>query len=168
MIGNIDSSRRCKFIKIQRNIYDIFVEIICLACLFSLLIYLIIGWGSIPSEIPGHYNAAGEINRITGKGSLIGLYITTLIMYLGMTGLEKLPQMWNTGVKITEENKDRIYRILKNLMKTSKLIVVLVFTLMTINSALAKTLPGWFTPVSLVLLFGSIIYYGIKLGKNRG
>lgn len=126
------------------------------------------GWSSIPGEIPGHYNAAGEINRITGKGSLISLYIITLIMYLGMTGLEKIPQMWNTGVKITKENKDRIYRILKNLMKTSKLFVVVIFTFITIVSAMAKPLPIWFTPASLTLLFGSLIYYGIKLGRNRG
>ena len=126
------------------------------------------GWSSIPGKIPGHYNAAGEINRITGKGSLISLYIITLIMYLGMTGLEKIPQMWNTGVKITKENKDRIYRILKNLMKTSKLFVVVIFTFITIVSAMAKPLPIWFTPASLTLLFGSLIYYGIKLGRNRG
>jgi hypothetical protein len=35
--------------------------------------------------------------------------------------------VWNTGVTITEDNKTRIYRILKNMIGTTKFLVVGVF-----------------------------------------
>ena len=30
-------------------------------------------------------------------------------MYIFLTVIENFPQIWNTGVTVTEENKDRVY-----------------------------------------------------------
>ena len=149
--------------KINKNRYDIFVEIICLTLLIGTLIYLFINWNSIPDEIPGHYNAMGEIDRMGRKGELFVVPIVNWLMYLGITLIEKFPEVWNTGVKVTKKNKERVYRTLKNMLSTMKLIIVAVFTYITINSAQSLSLPVWFLPVFLVLLFGSIIFFTIKL-----
>lgn len=114
--------------KIKRTKFDIFIEVCCLLCLVGIWIYLIVIWEHIPDEIPGHYNAMGEIDRVTGKGSLLVLPITTWIMYIGLAIVERFPQVWNTGVAVTEENKERVYRILKSMLGTLKLNVVVVFT----------------------------------------
>lgn len=109
----------------------------------------------------------GQIDRITGKGSLIAIYIITWIMYIGISTVERFPQIWNTGVAVTEGNKGRVYRVLKDMLKTSKLIVVLVFSYLTINTANAIPLSPWFIPVFLILIFGSLIIFAIKLVKNK-
>jgi len=109
----------------------------------------------------------GQIDRITGKASLIAIPIITWVMYMGITAVERFPQIWNTGVAVTEENKDRVYRVLKDMLKTSKLIVVLVFSYLTINTANAIPLSPWFIPVFLILIFGSLIIFAIKLVKNK-
>ena len=39
------------------------LEGVCFAVLAGLVLGLLIVWGRIPDQIPGHYNAAGEIDR---------------------------------------------------------------------------------------------------------
>ena len=129
---------------IPKKNYYIIVEICCLICIIGTLLFLIINWNSIPDEVPGHYNAVGEIDGVTGKYSLIILLMINWVMYIGMSVIERFPQIWNTGVKVTEEN-----------------------TYLTINSARAMHLHPWFTPVSLILVFGTLIFYIIKLLKNK-
>ena len=153
--------------KITRSRYDIIVEILCMLCLLGPVLYLVINWGNIPDEIPGHYNALGQVDRITKKSSIIALPIVTAIMYIGMSAIERFPQAWNTGVTITEENKNRLYRIMKDMLKTTKLLIVVVFSYMTINSAIATQLSPWFLPVFLILMFGSMIYYIVKIIRNK-
>ena len=150
-------------LKLKRSWYDIFAEILCLVLLIGILIYLFVKWSSIPDKIPGHYNAMGEIDRMGNKGELLILPIISWLMFLGMTVLEKFPQAWNTGVKVTEENKERVYRTLKNMISTMKVIIVAVFSYLTINSAQALSLSAWFLTVCLILMFGLIIFFIIKL-----
>lgn len=151
--------------KVKKSKYNIAVEIICLALLIGVLIYLLISWNSIPDKIPGHYNAMGEIDRMGNKLELFVIPIISWILYLGITLLQKFPEAWNTGVKVTEENKERVYRVLFDMISTVKLIMVAVFVYLTINSARAISLSVWFLPVFLILMFGSIVLFIIKLFK---
>lgn len=152
---------------IPRRIYDIIIEICCIICIIGVLLFLIINWNSIPEKIPGHYNAAGQIDRVTGKSSLIVLFVVNWIMYIGMTIIEKFPQIWNTGVKLTEENKYRVLRILKDILKSTKLMTIVIFSFLIIYSALALPLPTWFLPVILILMFGFEGFLVVRLLKNK-
>ena len=152
---------------IKRSKYDVTINLICLLLLSGLVVYLLINWSDIPDKIPGHYNAMGEVDRWGNKGELLFLPIIGWIMYIGITVLQHFPQVWNTGVTVTEENKARIYPILKNIIGTTKLLVVGVFVILDINSALAKSLPIWFLPIFLVLMFGSIIFSVVKLTRAK-
>ncbi len=153
--------------KLKKSKYDILVEIVCLILLIGVLIYLVLNWNSIPERIPGHYNAMGEIDRMGSKKELLVLPIISWLMYLGMTVLERFPQIWNTGVTVTAENKERVYRVLKNMLSTMKLIMVAVFVYLTINSSQAISLSVWFLPVFITLMFGSIIFFIIKLVRVK-
>lgn len=154
-------------LKVKKNRYDILVECVCLILLFGVFIYLFLSWNSIPDKIPGHYDAMGNVDRVGSKNELLVLPIISWIMYLGMTVIGKFPQIWNTGVTVTEENKERVYRVLKNMLSTIKLIIVAVFVYLTINSSQAISLSVWFVPVFLILMFGSIIYFIIKLVRVK-
>jgi uncharacterized membrane protein len=154
-------------LKLKKSKYDILVEIVCSILLIGVLIYLFLNWNSIPEKIPGHYNAMGEIDRMGSKKELLVLPIISWLMYLGMTVLERFPQIWNTGVTVTDENKERVYRVLKNMLSTMKLIVVAVFVYLTINSSQAISLSVWFLPVFITLMFGSIIFFIIKLVRVK-
>ena len=154
-------------IKIARSSFDILVNILCIGMLAGVLIYLALNWGKLPDPLPAHYNAAGEVDRWGSKGELLALPVINIIMYLGITAVESFPQIWNTGVAVTETNKEQLYRILKNLIGSVKLIVVLVFSYITLSSSLAVGLSIWFLPIFLCLMFGTILYFIRKLVRIK-
>ena len=143
------------------------IDIICIALLFGISIYLLIGWGNLPDKIPGHYDALGNIDRWGSKNELIVLPIIAWIMFIGISVLERFPKVWNTGVKVTEENAYRVYSTLYDMIKTLKLMLVIIFSFLTINSIHMTNLPTIFLPIMLILIFGNLIYHLIKLHRVK-
>ena len=84
-----------------------------------------------------------------------------------MTIIEKFPQAWNTGVKVTEENKERVYSTLLHLVSTIKFIMVCVFAYLTVQTTLAFELFAWFTPIFLLAIFGDLLYWIWKLYRVK-
>ncbi len=150
-------------LKIRSRWYDWLAEILCLVLLIGIPVYLILNWSSIPNRIPGHYNAMGEIDRMGNKSELLVLPIITWLMYLGMSVVGRFPTVWNTGVRVTKENKERVYRTIINMLNSMKLTIVAVFSYLSINSSRAVPLTAWFVPVFLILIFGSITFFIIRL-----
>ena len=149
--------------KLKKNKIDRIIEIMCLTLLIGVTAYLIFNWGSIPDKIPVHYDWEGNIDRWGNKAELMILPIMSWFLYLLITGLQQIPLAWNTGVKITEENEERVYRTLKYLMETLKLIMVADLSYMTINSLMGKSLSEGFTMIVLVAVFGDLIFWIVKL-----
>ena len=135
--------------------------------LVGITIYLIIMWGSIPDQIPGHFNASGEVTRWDSKSTLVVMPVIAFVMFVGMTILERFPRIWNTGVRVTQENMHRIYRVLKSMLNTMKLVVTALLITISLIQSLTQTLPIWFLPVFLVLIFGTIIFYIVRLVMAR-
>ena len=149
--------------KLKNNKIDWIIEIMCLTLLIGLTAYLIFHWGSIPDKIPAHYDWEGNIDRWGNKSDLIFLPMMSWFLYLLITGLQQVPLVWNTGVKITEENEERVYRTLKYMLETLKLIVVADLTYITVHSLMGKSLSGWFTMIVLVAVFGYLIFWIVRL-----
>ena len=153
--------------KIKNNKIDILVEVICLVMLVGVTIYLGINWSSLPDKIPAHYDFAGNIDRWGKKGELLIVPIMSWFLYVMITGVEQIPSIWNTGVKVTAENRYRVYRVLKYMVKSIKLIMVVDFSYMTIHSLRGQSLPGWFTLLFMVILFGDLIFWLWRLYKVK-
>ncbi|HCW53413.1 MAG TPA: DUF1648 domain-containing protein [Clostridium sp.] len=135
--------------------------------LISTILFLVVVWSKIPDKIPLHYNFAGNVDRWGSKSEIIILPIISWILYILLIVSEKFPQTWNTGVKVTEENKERVYSTSLHLMSTIKFICVCVFTYLTVQIALSLGLSIWFLPIFLLILFGDILYWTYKLFKAR-
>ena len=137
----------------KRNRFDTWVDIICLVQLVGIVVYLIVGWNSFPEQIPGHFAADGTATRYGGRGSLLVTPIFGGVLYGAMFLPGRFPEFWNTGAKVTEENKKRIIPALKNLINVLKLMIVTKFTFITIFQSLGTSLPSWFLPVFLLGFF---------------
>ena len=131
--------------------------------LIGTLMYLIIGWSSFPDQIPAHYNAAGEIDRYGSKWEIVFIEAVMWLLYLGIGLLEKYPEIWNTGLKVTPANREKVYCTLRYFIKTLKLSTTLIFAFLVITSLQGSHLPGWFTPASLFLVFGGMAFWLIRL-----
>ncbi len=153
--------------KIKDNIFEKIIEAVCLVCMIGITIYLILAWAELPDKIPMHYDWAGNIDRWGNRGELIIMPIMLWAMYGFLTLVERMPRLWNTGVTVTAENQFRVYRTLKYMLKTLKLIVILDFSYLTIQPLTGKNMPRWFLPVVLVLVFGDIIFWLIRLARVK-
>ena len=153
--------------KIENTKADRILDIIGWILLIGTLAYLILGWSSFPDQIPMHYNGAGEIDRWGGKGEIIVIEVVMWILYLGIGLVEKYPQIWNTGVEVTPQNREKVYRILKHMLKTLKTLTALIFAYLIVNSLQGTPLPGWFTPATLILVFGDMAFWLVLLYRTR-
>ena len=149
--------------KLKNSKFDWILEITCLVLLVGLTGYLVLGWASIPDKIPAHYDWEGNIDRWGSKSELLMLPIMSWFLYLLISGLEQLPLVWNTGVTVTEENRERVYGTIRYLLKSMKLIMVADLTYLTANSLIGKPLPGWFTVIVLVAVFGDLGFWIVRL-----
>ena len=138
-----------------------------LLVLVGTVVFLAGYWKQIPAEVPMHYNAAGEIDRWGTKAELLILPVIAWLLYGLLTVVEQFPSAWNTGVKVTAENREQVYALLGHMLSTLKLLVMVMFAWITLWCALARPLPVWFLPVILAALFGNMIYWLVRLFRAR-
>ena len=153
--------------KIKRKKFDIILNILCWIILVSTMLFLIITWSKIPDTIPMHYDSAGNIDRFGSKLEILVLPIIILIVYTFITIIEKFPEAWNTGVKVTEENKERVYSTLLHLISTIKFIMVGMVAYLTVHTALSLELSAWVTPIFILAIFGNFVYWIWKLFRVK-
>ena len=152
--------------EIKHNKLDTIAEVFCMILLIVTTLYTIYMYIQLPEKIPIHYNAAGVIDRYGNKLEIFILLIVTWVMYIGLSLVTRVPQFWNTGVSVTAENKDRVYSILKNMLKIIKMEIIVIFCYLIYNTTTLYNLPKWFVPVFLVLLFSTMLISFIVLIKK--
>ena len=143
------------------------INILCFVIMIGTIVWLAVIWDRIPDEIPTHFDYAGNPDSYDSKTSIIVLPIFAWLLYGMMVFVELIPGAWNTGVKVTPENSERVYGIIKSMLVLLKLYIVILFTVITIFSALAKSLPVWLLPVELIVIFGTIIVSIVRLYRAR-
>ena len=135
------------------------VSKIILVVMWGLTIYTMI---KLPATIPIHFNANGQADNFGNKATILILPILPTIMYLGLTMLNRYPQVYNYMTKINEDNSQYQYTIVIRMLRFMNLVILLIFTwiiLLTYLTTIDVTsgLGFWFLPVTLVLLSIPII-----------
>ena len=151
----------------KRRTEKILVDSVCTALLLGCVIFLLARWGSIPQQVPAHYNAAGEVDRWGGKWEMLILPGLAALLTGGLTLLEHFPAVWNPGAAVSKENRERVYAVLGRMLRTEKLILNVALVAITINSALTRPLPGWFTPGFLATVFGTLAVFLFRLYRVK-
>lgn len=152
--------------EIKHNKLDTIAEVFCMILLIVTTLYTIYMYIQLPEKIPIHYDVAGVIDRYGNKTEIFILLIITWFMYIGLSLVTRVPQFWNTGVSVTAENKDRVYRILKNMLKIIKMEIIVIFCYLIYNTTTLYNLPKWFVSVFLVLLFSTMLISFVILIKK--
>ncbi|MFD3447581.1 DUF1648 domain-containing protein [Microbacteriaceae bacterium 4G12] len=129
----------------------------------AVLIYLFVVWPKLPSKVPSHVNAAGEINNWSGKGILFIMPVISLLLYVLFTFLSRYPHVFNYMKEITEENARQQYTNARLLMSWIKVEIVIWFAYISWEMVhLAKgghDLGATVFFVMLAVLLGTIIFY---------
>ncbi len=148
--------------KTEYSKFQLFLEIIGAAILISFVIFLVKSWSSIPEMIPGHYNAAGVVDRWGNKNEILMLPIIGAILYLGLTMITFFPQIWNVPVAQTQESNEAVYKCMKTMIIFLKVEIIGMFFYITFYSVNAMDLPMAFLPIVLLIIFGSLTYFIVK------
>ena len=125
------------------------------------IVYIIVMWGKLPDEIPGHFNGAGEVDRWGTKIELFILPFIGLLLWVLMGLLEKVPHLHNYPARLNESNVERFYLNSRKLLNEIKNICLMIFAIISfqmVQIALgeAQSLGWWFLP--LVTICAGVLY----------
>lgn len=141
---------------------QLFLEIIGAAILISFFIFLVKSWSSIPERIPGHYNAAGVVDRWGNKNEILLMPIIGAILYLGLTMITFFPEIWNVPMAQSQENKEAVYKCMKTMLISLKVEITAMFFYISFHSVNSMDLPIAFLPIVLIIIFGSLTYFIVR------
>ncbi len=111
------------------------------ALLLVATIFVLVRWQNLPSQIPTHFNFAGEADAYGGKGAVIFEIITGWVVFILLTIIVKFPKTWNMPFKVTPENSARLYGITRGMLEIVKLLTALLFVIIMISAAMNTALP---------------------------
>lgn len=143
------------------------IDLLCVAALIGITIWVGGRYAALPDSIPVHYGANGVIDAY---GNKIMIWILAAIMwglFVGMTAVEQFPGLWNIPFKVTKENQLRLLPLTWHLLSTTKLVVMGIFAYLIVMAAQGGNLSPYFTPTILTVLFVNFLYWGIRLFLNR-
>ena len=151
----------------RKEIVYLIMNIIGVLALLGSTLFVIIMWSQIPDQIPTHYNFAGEADGYGGKGSLIFMMVLAWFVFVLITVLMRFPNTWNMPVKVTAENKARLYSITRAMLEVIKMLVSLLFAVMLINAAIATPMPRFILIALIAAMLLSIIMGIFMMYRNR-
>ena len=115
-------------------------------------------WRTIPEQIPTHYDLSGNVTDIEPKGTLIVLLAMFALINLLMLVTWRFPKSWNLAVRVTPENRVRVYRLARDMMADTSIGVAVLFCAMILVTALGiemsgpLLIPGVLVPIAVPLL----------------
>ena len=154
-------------IDIPKSRFERLFNVVAFGVLAASIVYLITQYGGLPDKVPAHFNGAGEVDRFGNKIELIILPSIALALWIGMTVLEKYPHTFNY-MNLTKENAEAQYRNGRKMMNVLKNEIALLFSYLSfqsiqISKELAEGIGMFFMPVFLVAIFGSLIFFSIRM-----
>ena len=135
--------------------------------LAAVTIYTIVSYGNIESDVPTHFNVLGEADAFGNKSSLIMLLIMGWVLFVGLAVIGSVPAVWNTGVEVTEKNREKVYSILRTMLCVLTFAIAAFFSYTVFFAVKGMSLPTVATPAFLIVVFGTIIISIVRLVRNR-
>jgi uncharacterized membrane protein len=167
----IESEKRPD-IKPAWSLVEKLLQAVCAIILAVHIILLIKVWNILPSSMPTHFDFFGKPDGYGSKNTMLMLPIMSSGLYAMLTILERFPKIYNYSVDINELNAAFMYQTGREMMVVLKTVIVAIFAY--IDFATVETARGawnglspWFLIVSLVILFGSMIYYIVRMKRHK-
>ena len=121
------------------------LEAISLFGLFGGALLLTVLWPRLPTQVPGHFDAAGNVTRHDPKGSLWGLVAVNTGLYVLLSIINFFPQAWN--LPGTPEDRTRQFLLARTVVRALKAFVMWLDV--RVAQGAITGLPWWFLPLGL-------------------
>ena len=125
---------------------------------------LLLFWNELPVRIPTHFGITGVADGWGSKQSMILLPVVALAVYGVLTIAVQIGNPGNSLITITPENEERQKALMTSLLGWIKaesvwLFVFIEWQSIQVAMSRAQGLGGLFLPVTLAVIFGTIVYY---------
>lgn len=143
-----------------------------LLAVFGLILSFILPlvfWSGLPERIPSHFDLAGRPDAWSGRNSIwilpgVSLFIFLLILLSRwLTG--KYPNKMN--IKGYNPGQLHLVKLMLTYMNLEMVWMFTVLTFLTIQVArgVREGLSVWLLPAVLLIIFGTVIYFMIKIAR---
>lgn len=154
-------------IEVPGSIFETLLNAITLLIFFAMLLFLLIQFDTLPDQVPSHYNGMGEVDGWGGKEQLFLLPIIAVVLWLGMTVLERYPHIFNY-LNLTNDNAELQYKNGRAMMNVLKNEIMFFFSIITVQNirvafGTAEGLGVFFLPVLLIVVFGSVLFFIFRM-----
>jgi len=148
-----------------------FFEGLSLLLVMFMFAMLAVHWRQFPDRVPTHFDISGKPNGWHGKGSLLILPSTAVIVWIVMTAAQRYQSLINIPFTIDRDSPE-VQSVLRNMMIAGKTTMALLFAWLmrgTVRTALgrAEGIGQWVLPLTLALIFVPLIVYSVKLLRLR-
>lgn len=153
--------------KIPKSLFAKFLDWLTIFVFAAVVIYLITQFSSLPDRVPGHYDGEGNVDRWGSKMELWILPGVAVLLWIPMTVLERYPHLFNY-LNLREDNIEVQYRngqLMINVLKNESVLLFsfLIFQGIRVATGAAEGLGIFFMPIFLVVIFGSMIIFLIRM-----
>jgi len=138
------------------------IRIITAALLLAATVFVLVRWANLPEQIPVHFNFKGEPDGYGGKWVIIFEAVMAWGIFATFAIVSKFPNKWNMPVKVTPQNKAKLYGITRIMLEVMNILTVLMFIVLMVSAAMATVPPGWLIMVLIGLIL-AVTAVGIAL-----
>jgi uncharacterized membrane protein len=156
----------------DRQPFELILEALAVAGVLFGVLYLAFTWSSLPARIPTHFGATGRADGWGSRTVLLMFPALSLVLWAGLTVLNRYPRTFNYPWPITAENARRQYGIARSMIVWLKFELVWMFAYIEWRIVLAARgdangLGVAFIWVVLGAVFGSVAVHIYLLYRVR-
>lgn len=161
MANNKNKNR--PIIEIPRSDQERLLDSLTIIALVLLILLPALSYGSLPEEVPTHFNGKGEADAWSSKSYIwilpgIGVLMAVLIQYL-----TSIPHHYNYKVEITEENAPTQYQRSRTVIRffnafDTILFLVITWFIIQVAKGEAGGMNKWLTPLILIATLLAVVY----------
>lgn len=158
-------------LKLKMTLIEKLLNIVGILGLSGIILYIIFTWSSIPDQIPGHYNFAGEVTRWGGREEIFILLAISLLLWIVMTIMERFPELYQYSnlTKATVKGQYINSRMLINVLKNE---IAILFPFIIWNSIrVARGFPSymntWALIIIILILVVTITFFAVRSARLK-
>lgn len=114
-------------IELTLTITDKVLEALGWIGILGVWLFTLLNYAELPEQIPTHYNLAGEADDFSSKWYIMLLPIVATILFISMTILNKYPHRFSYPAIITPHNAVLQYTNATRMIRFLKVSIVLIF-----------------------------------------
>ena len=145
------------------TLYHRIAAIVSAVILVAVIVVILCLWKTLPEQVPTSYDVRGDPTDWGGRATLLITPIIGLAAEGVMSLVTLFPSAWNTGIRVTPENRFVVYRALMDLMADERLSFAVVFAALTLLPVFFEGTGAWVPAAILPLMFWPIVRYLIRV-----